>query len=267
MGGLSTITDIFTNADDIEDAGKKNRDELLALAATQTGLLPWQAGGVDAGFSADAGRLNYELSPELQGIYADKIDDYGTQQANLAQYSGDPDAAAEAYYNRYKGIVEEDQEQERLALENRLRAQGMLGSTGGGMRTKALYGAQMRSDMEARMGADTQVQSIIDMYRGRGDASLQGAFGIADRPFQYANAGVAQGQIAGNQLAAANTLAAQGYQSNLQADMAAAGSESSMWAGLFGTAAKYAGYGDDGLTWNAPSDSEAAITAYYNRQP
>jgi hypothetical protein len=98
------------------------------------------------------------------------------------------------------------------------------------MRTKALYGAQMRSDMEARMGADTQVQSIIDMYRGRGDASLQGAFGIADRPFQYANAGIAQGQVASNQLAAANSLAAEGAHGRLLGEQAVGNSK----AGLFG---------------------------------
>jgi hypothetical protein len=263
MSILDIITDPLTGSDDIESEGKKNKAQLLALAQSQMGLLPWQAQGADAGFSAETGQLNYELSPELQDIYDSKIDDYGTQQANLAQYAGDPDAAADAYYDRYKGIVGEDQEQERLALENRLLSQGMLGSTGGGMRTKALHGAQMKSDMEARMAADTQVQSIIDMYRGRGDSSLQGAFGVADRPFKYSNEGMTQGQLAGNQLAAANALAAQGHQSALQAQMAASGSTSAFWSGLLGLGAKYAGYGDNGLTWNAPSAAEEARAAYY----
>jgi hypothetical protein len=159
--------------------------------------------------------VGMELSPELKKEYDLSLESRQGQREAIAGYQGDPDKAAQAYYDRYKQIVAPEQESQVLGLENRLVGQGMLGSTGGAGQMQALRQAQYATDLNARMESDTQVQGMIDTYRARGAQDLASAVSLGNLPASYAAIGTGQGQalsagamgVAGIMTNAANTRA------------------------------------------------------------
>lgn len=88
------------------------------------------------------------------------------QRGALAGY--DPASQAASFYEQYvqPGIAKE-QEREALKLENRLLAQGMLGSTGGALRSEALAAAQGDVRRRAQAEAFGQSQQFVDTMRQR----------------------------------------------------------------------------------------------------
>ncbi len=159
--------------------------------------------------------ISLNLSEELQKEYDYKAGGPERQRAFIEEYQTDPDKAAQAYYDRYKQTVAPEQQQMFFDMENRLLGQGMLGSTGGASRMQALKKAQLMRDYQARIGADTQVQGMIDTYRSRGAQDLAGAVSLGDLPYKYATLGGGQGaqlsssaqNVAGMMTQAANTRA------------------------------------------------------------
>jgi hypothetical protein len=188
--------------------------------------LPWDVAGSFGGASftyeedPETGHMvkrdiSLDLSEEFQKEYDHKIGGPERQRDFIRQYQTDPDKAAQAYYDRYKQTVAPEQQQQRLGLENRLLGQGMLGSTGGAGRMQSLTQAQLMRDYQARIGADAQVQGLIDTYRARGAQDLAGAVSLGDLPYKYATLGGGQGSklaqsaqnVAGMMSQAANTRA------------------------------------------------------------
>lgn len=159
--------------------------------------------------------VGLKLSDELQSEYDYALAEPSRQRAFIEPFEHDPNKAAEAYYNRYKEIINPQQESQRLNLEKRLYGQGMLGSTGGAGLTRALHEAQLAQDRQARVEADAQVQSLIDTYRARGAQGLASASAIGGLPTNYGTLGSGQGQalsgaaanVAGIMTEAANTRA------------------------------------------------------------
>jgi len=159
--------------------------------------------------------ITLDLSEELKKEYDYKVGGPERQRAFIEDYQTAPDKAAQAYYDRYKQAIAPEQQQQRLGLENRLLGQGMLGSTGGASQMQALTQAQLMRDYQARMGADSQVQGLIDTYRARGAQDLAGASALGDLPYKYASLGGNQGaqlssaaqDVAGMMTQAANTRA------------------------------------------------------------
>jgi hypothetical protein len=80
----------------------------------------------------------------------------------------------------------------------------MLGSTGGANLMQSVYEAERKEDTDARIAADAQVQSLIDIYRGRGAVDRSAAMGIEGALHEYANLGLRAGS---NQAVNAGNLA------------------------------------------------------------
>jgi len=131
------------------------------------------------------------LSPDMQQAYTNYLQRAGETGAQISVT--DPFGLGSQYYQQY---VEPDllkgQERERLALENRLLSQGMLGSTGGALRQEALGTAQATAEQQARAASIGQGMSWMDTLRAQEAADMAAAQNILNIPTQYANIGVNQ---------------------------------------------------------------------------
>jgi hypothetical protein len=140
------------------------------------------------------------LSPEMAAL-ADRL--FGraeTQAAALGAY--DPQAAAQEYYQQYVAPdLMRGQEEQRLALENRLLSQGMLGSTGGMLLSRGLLEAQEASRRQARGEAFSQSQAMLDAMRQREMADIAQAAAIYEAPATLFQTGAGVGQGIGGIMA------------------------------------------------------------------
>lgn len=112
-------------------------------------------------------------------------------------------------YDRLQTLSAPDEALERSSLENRLFAQGMLGSTGGRERTNALLDAQQQRGLQREIQSVGLAESIQNMIQQRGLAGLQAAISLGLLPNDYlsfggnfgaqqASAGANVGQILAN---------------------------------------------------------------------
>jgi len=117
---------------------------------------PWDVSGPLGSATFEDGSATTALSPEMQnqltGLFS-QASGYGDA---LAAY--DPAAAQQQMYQQQRSMFAPQQAQDRLAMENRLLAQGMLGSTGGAGRTQSLLEAQGQQDQAAQLAAWQQAQ-------------------------------------------------------------------------------------------------------------
>jgi len=142
------------------------------LPAVQRQLMESELGRYGEAMGATAG-----YTPMQAEIAADLFGRAGAQGAALDVY--DPATAATQYYEEFVAPdLLRSQERERLALENRLLSQGMLGSTGGALRAEALGTAQESSQRAARAAALGQAQSNLDLMRQRQMADIQAGTGL-----------------------------------------------------------------------------------------
>jgi len=151
----------------------------------------------------------------LSDIYLQRA---AEQRNTLAGYT--PEAQAASFYEQYvqPGIAKE-QEREFLNLENRLLAQGMLGSTGGAQRMEALQAAQGDVRRQAQAQAFGQSQQYLDAMRQREAADVAAYQSAMANIFGREQAGLAAGtgamtDIYGRQ--AANLGTAQGLFGGIQ---------------------------------------------------
>jgi len=153
--------------------------------------LPWDVEGSfgKATFDEEGRALNLSLSKPWQSEYDIAMADPERQRAFISKMEGDPMAAGKSFYDMQKAIYAPEQERQRLSLESRLLAQGMLGSSGGAGRMEALRKAQAMQDLEAQYAGLDKAQGYIDTYRGRGTDSLGLAQDIGKLPQQYAETG------------------------------------------------------------------------------
>lgn len=149
--------------------------------------MPWNltAAGANISVDEDGKTMTTELSPELQSIYEGMFSRAGQWTPMVEDLMADPFTAQQRLYEQQRQLFAPQQEQERLALENRLLSQGMLGSTGGALRTQALREAQGTQDLQRQIAAMTQAQGLLDTYLGRQQSDIGTATALLDIPLQY----------------------------------------------------------------------------------
>ena len=137
-------------------------------------------------FDEEGRMLDISADPRLTAEADLALEDVQRQREYLSELEGDPMSAAANYLAMQRQLMAPKQAEDRLALEERLLAQGMLGSTGGANRQQALAEAQAQQDLQAQYGAIDKAQSMIDTYRARQAEGLGTFESIGELPFKYA---------------------------------------------------------------------------------
>jgi hypothetical protein len=153
--------------------------------------LPWDVKGAfgEAQYDEEGRQLDMSLSQPWQSEYDLAMAGAGRQREFIEGMEADPMAAGQKFYEMQKALYAPEQEKDRLAQENRLLAQGMLGSTGGASRIEALREAQSMQDLQAQYAGLDKAQGMIDTYRGRAATDLGMAETIGQLPQKYAETG------------------------------------------------------------------------------
>lgn len=189
--------------------------------------LPWDVSGMfgTATFDEDGRELKMGLAEPWQKEYDIALGGAAKQREYIAGLEADPYTAGKRFYEQQKALYAPEQEKQRLDLEKRLLAQGMMGSTGGALQTQALREAQLAQDLEAQYAGLDKAQSLIDTYRARTASDLSQAEAIGQLPQKYAETGRGIGTglstIAGTAAGLASSAA-----------QARGASEASRWLGM-----------------------------------
>lgn len=101
---------------------------------------------------------------------------------NLRNFDMPFGLSPDAQYSEVLGLLRQQaapgEEQRRLELENRLAAQGMLGGTGGALRTRSLREAQEQADLARQLQAFGTTVDINQLGYGRAGESLNRELGL-----------------------------------------------------------------------------------------
>jgi len=178
-------------------SGAKSAAETSAAASDRAAqlayeqALPWGMTGLfgEAAFDEDTRAATVTLDPELQAHYDRLLARGAATGETLAGFAGDPFELQQQIYQQQRELFAPQQEEERLALENRLLAQGMLGATGGQQRMGALLESQQTQDLARQGQALTQAQQLVDLYRGREAEDIGLATELGKLPLDYASIG------------------------------------------------------------------------------
>jgi hypothetical protein len=201
------------------------QDRAADLAYQQS--LPWDVSGMfgSATFDEDGRAADIQLDPEMKALYDRLYGRAGGYAEQVEAMGKDPLAMQQKFYEEQKAIAAPGEEKDRLALENRLLAQGMLGSTGGASRMGELQTAQGMKDLVRRADAMSQSQQMLDLYRTRETGDIKQALGIGALPYDYATLGRG---IGGGMSSAAT------YGAGLRSEGAKGigATNSSMWGGI-----------------------------------
>lgn len=172
-------------------AGKASDATERAYQAAAEQSMPWNTGGLFGAASFDpTTRTSLQtLSPELQSEYDAYMSSAGVNRGQVSALGADPYAAGNKFYEQQKALYAPEQEKQRLGMENRLVAQGMFGSTGGGQQMNALLDAQQQQDAQNQIAGFDKAQALIDTYRGRQAADLGMVESLGLLPHKYASLG------------------------------------------------------------------------------
>lgn len=110
------------------------------------------------------GAMVSELSPQWQQANNALLDNF---YGNLQYSQMDPMQASQYAYNMGSQLNAYQDEQNRLGLENRLLAQGMLGSTGGASQMRALYDSMNQRDLGREAQSLQLGQNMLNNYQQR----------------------------------------------------------------------------------------------------
>jgi hypothetical protein len=172
----------------------------------------------------------------------------GQVGSNLAAAQADPQLAALDAYNKMRQLSAFPEEQQRLAMENRLLQQGMLGSTGGANQTRAMQEAMNTNAVNQQLQAIGLGQTLTNNATQRAMQNWTGAMApTAAMAGQMGQTGQFGQQAMTGQLKAADIMQrAQANQSDARAAAAGNVLGSGMFApntgtsgGLFGQAINY----------------------------
>lgn len=186
-----------------------------------SGVGRWVPGS--PGTPGHAASATASLNPQYQGLR-----DQYLQQANgnLGAFSSyDPASASADIYGKLSALSAPQEQLDRQNLENRLLAQGMLGSTGGGLQQKALFDSQGNTRLAREIQSYSTAQDTLDRMQGRAINATNAASGMDSLALQNLNLGGAFGGKAmqGNQFGAGLQ-----YQAGVRGGDASA----QFWAGL-----------------------------------
>lgn len=193
-------------------------------AAQQGKFTPYNVySGAGAGMFDANGNATATLSPEYQALRNQYLQNANGNLSALQNY--DPQAAANTVYGQLSALSAPQEEQDRLNMENRLLAQGMLGSTGGGIQNQALLTSQGLAGVGRQVQSWQMGQDVLNQMQNRALGATNAATALDAMPLNNLNMGGAFGGRAqqGNQFGA-----------NLQynAAGAGAGATASFWQGL-----------------------------------
>lgn len=140
----------------------------------------------------NAGSAN--SSPYL-GANQNLIDTMGGVNSDLeaarlsANADGRPDSAeAQTVLNQFRAVAAPQEQRDRVALDNADFGRGMLGSTGGAERLRALTEAQGQNDLGRQVAATQFAQANADQRFNRANITASGRF---DRALGTVNQGMA----------------------------------------------------------------------------
>ena len=183
--------------------GQRQQSDAANKAAQMAQFKPYNVtSGIGTG-SFSGNTATSQLSPEYQAIRNQLLGGAAGTFGAANQY--DPQAAASQLYSQLSQISAPEAEQQRLATENRLYRQGMLGSTGGGIQMGALLKAQKLQDLARETQAFNMAQDVQNQLVNRGSAFLGGATGLD----QAAMGNLDMGGTLGGRQASAGANAAQ----------------------------------------------------------
>lgn len=203
---------------------------------------PWGVTGAFGESTWDPATMQgtMELSPELQAHYERSLGRAEDTAGFISQFEADPWEAQRRLYEQQKGLFAPQQAEEQLALENRLRAQGVLGGTGGQMRMGTLLEKQQMQDLARQVGSMEQAQNLINTYRAREAGDIAQATGIGELPLKYGDLGIQAQQ---------QSAATARYNAKLQAEAAKLkrGSQAAFWGSLGKKFGEMKGGGGSGM--------------------
>lgn len=210
VGGGMLVKDAYDKLGQIGMQASRGADEIALESLEQTAFNPYSvqtATGANFGVGP-SGSVSMAVSPQEQAIQDAAL---SGAQGMLSQATMDTGAREQSVYDRIRALQAEDEQRQALDLENRLFAQGRLGTSSdlyGGATPEmlAMQSANARARNEAALQAMNQAQAqqqqqaqLANAFLGMGyvpQAQLQGAAGLG-----YNNAALAQqGQLAGADL-------------------------------------------------------------------
>lgn len=191
------------------------------------GINPWGGGYGQGtwipGTPATPASATATLSPEYQALRDQYMQQAGGQLGAMGAF--DPNQASRDMYDKLASLSEPTEARARTDLESRLLAQGMLGSTGGGIQQQSLFDSQGQSRIARELQSWTTAQDTLNQMQGRAINATNAASGLDALPLQNLNLG---GVLGGRQ------SAANGFGAGLQFQAAQNKGDSiaSFWSGL-----------------------------------
>lgn len=248
VGGAMLVKDAYDQLGDIGTQAQQGAMEIAREAEGKAVFKPYSvqsATGSTFGVGP-SGSVTMALSPQEQALQNAALQ---SAQGMLSNASQGTEAREQSIYDRIRALQAEDEQAAALGLENRLFAQGRLGTSsdlygGATPEMQAMQRAQARARNEAALQAMTQAQQqqqqqaqMANAFLGMGyvpQSQLQNVAGLGFNNAQLAQ----QGQLAGADLYAQGAMggleallgASQG-QANLAGNVGA-----SMLAGSLGSA-------------------------------
>lgn len=175
----------------------------------------------------EGGQAKYTLAAPYQAA-ADQMTTLG--QGFLSGITaGTPQQLSEQAYGLLRGISSPEEAEARAALENRLFRQGMLGSTGGALRSQAFEQAVGQTQLQQQLQSIGLGQQLTDAQIARARGLFSGAQGMYAPLNEMARTGMGLG------VAGAEAGARAGYLGGKAGEIRAsefAGAAKSLWPGL-----------------------------------
>jgi len=248
----------------IANRGAKKAAGIQADAADRAAQLQYEA-ALPKNVRSLLGEFTYDdetkqakiaLTPELEQIYKDRLARAAQTTAGIGAF--DPAAYQQQFYEEQRALAAPGEERARLAMENRLRAQGLLGSTTGGIRTQSLLESQATKDLMRRAEARTAAQQEQTFLRGLEAGDVTAATGIAGLGGDLSNIGMGIGSDLGR-------AATAGAKMQFEAAQNLADSQASFWGKMGSTIGdaiggqSYSGFGSGVNLGFTPSYGQAGL--------
>jgi len=145
-------------------------------AAKSAEFNPYNVSGGVGSATFGNGTASYQLSPEYQALRNQFL---GSAQGTMGAYNAyDPQQAAQQLYGQLGQLSAPGEAQARSSMENRLFAQGRLGTTGGQQQFGNLLQAQNLAGVGREVQSFNMAQDVQNQLLGRAMQSAQGGAAI-----------------------------------------------------------------------------------------
>ena len=228
-------------------AAKGAQGQMAGLSQEQyQRALPWDVSGALGGITYDreGKAISTTLDPTLQAQMDRLLGRATTTGEQISAYSTDPVEFGMELAAQKRALRDPSRERERLALENRLLGQGMLGSTGGAGRIRAAEEAYGQQDLADEATSLQQALTMGGTLRDWETQDLERATDLGKLPMQY-QALATSGKIGSDPYAQSRVQAAGNVYQQKQSALSGLGGMlggSSIGGSIDGF---FGGYGDD----------------------